>query len=159
MIRGPYSGNHQIIIEGRTYDALLRSLLQTTLMCPRRMPGSDSSGLAQLELVKKTQTQPFSITKLKARTISSMGTNQVSTVYTLWAGVQTLTTRIRSVGEDNVHVVELQTLQRLFGPLDDAGHTRAIIQNTPQGWLNPTITVFLRDRCRSVPYEYRRRSL
>ena len=34
-----------------------------------------------------------------------------------------LTTWIRSVGEEDVYVLELQTLQRLFGTLNDAGHT------------------------------------
>jgi hypothetical protein len=110
VVRDPRLGNRWTAyrFKSRTNGVPLRSELLTTLMWPNRMPRSGPPVSARHRTLRKTRTQPFSITKLNARTVSSIGTNQVSPANTVKAGVCGLLTGwIRAVGEDDVHIVEL----------------------------------------------------
>lgn len=70
--------------------------------------------------VRKSGTQPFSITKLNARTISSMGTVQVDRVKLIEdRNKRKETVLIVSVGKYHVHVVHLKPGKTFLGPFDD----------------------------------------
>lgn len=70
-----YDNGHQLIrltFQNATYDEPLRYLELTTLMWPSNMPAENQRGIEEGMLVGRTH--PFSMTQLKARTTSSMGT-------------------------------------------------------------------------------------
>lgn len=68
------------------------------------------------------RTQPFSITQLNARTISSMGTGKgVSRLCVIVAGACAgRTGRVRTMRKDDIDIVHLQPLQRLLRALNNA---------------------------------------
>jgi hypothetical protein len=70
-----------------THGMPLRSRLLTTLMWPSRMPLLRLSVPTRDRPQRKIRTQPFSITKLKARTVSSNGTERVSVTNTVMVDV------------------------------------------------------------------------
>ena len=113
-----------------THGVPLRSALLTTLMWPSRMPLLGSSEKTQKRPQGELRTQPFSMTKFRARTVSSIGTNRASFTNIAMADAWVLTTFIGPMGEYNVHVVELQTMQRLLGTFDEAEYSQTTIQNT-----------------------------
>ena len=70
---------------------------------------------------KRMPTQPFSMTKLKARTISSIGT--VSRNYLKLNLAKTmpmvLTSVVATVGKNDINIFQAEALQRLLRAFDD----------------------------------------
>ena len=92
-------------VENETHGAPPRSGLLTILRSPSRMPTCLISPSLVAPVITM-RTQPFSITKLKALTVSSIGTNRVLLACGAKVGPRILACWVGSVGENDVHIVK-----------------------------------------------------
>lgn len=162
---GPMSTLWSLTRQRGTHGAPPLSGTPTTPTWPSRTPAQASLSAGDAGRGRQTRlTQPFSMTQLNARTISSIGTGGACVLATrlcakMQASEYARTGLVGTVGEEDVDVVQPETLERSFCALDDAGnHALYDMRRRSRGARRTVPTACATGPCRWALCACRRRS-